>query len=42
MDLFDDDIGAWLLNFSYALSGLLRTGIEFSMIFLLIGYRSNI
>lgn len=38
MDLLDDDMGRWLLIFYYTLSGLLRTDIEFSMIFLLIGY----
>ena len=37
MDLLDDDMGR-LLIFYYTLSGLLRTDIEFSMIFLLIGY----
>jgi hypothetical protein len=38
MDLLDDDMGIWVLIFYYTLSGLLRTDIEFSMIFLLIGY----
>ena len=38
MDLLDDDMGRWFLIFYYTLSGLLRTDIEFSMIFLLIGY----
>ena len=38
MDLLDDDMGIWLLIFYYTLSGLLRTDIEFLMIFLLIGY----
>jgi hypothetical protein len=35
MDLLDDDMGSWLLNFYYTLPGLLRTEIEFSMIFLI-------
>ena len=40
MDLLDDYMGIWLLIFYYTLSGLLRTDIEFSVIFLLIGYNS--
>jgi hypothetical protein len=42
MDLLDDDMGIWLLKFYNTLSAFLRTDIEFSMIFLLIGYNSNI
>jgi hypothetical protein len=42
MDLFDDDMGRWLLIFYYALSGLLRTDIEFLVVFLLIGYNEPI
>ena len=41
MDLLDDDMGRWLLIFYYTLSGLLRTDIEFSMIFILIGYNAQ-
>lgn len=41
MDLLDDDMGIWLLIFSYTSSGLLLTDIQFLMIFHLTIYNEQ-